>query len=256
MAANARNTRSAVTKLAAQLIMRVNDPSAAHIDLRMAGLGLQAILDGTLIVVAGRVVPAQPDAVGGDFQFLSLPEDVLQLPVVELGLPTKMLGCLLRARINTVGRLLQWSGDELVTHVRNFGEGSKDQLIGILRNHGLQLCGDKQLTAPPPGDAWVDAPYTDWCTVLMSQARLIPAGVFDTDTVKTQLVEHAVYVLQLADGTFGDLAGLTASQIMAVDWVAGSKRAKLPGNPEEMGQLAVDRLQEILYAVGLSLRSE
>lgn len=57
-----------------------------------------------------------------------------------LGLSERPKNCLRRVRVETVGELVAMTEDELLD-IRNFGEGSLNEVISTLRKHGLSLAG-------------------------------------------------------------------------------------------------------------------
>lgn len=62
----------------------------------------------------------------------------LDLPIEELDLSERPRNCLKRAQINTVGELVQKTGDDLLA-ITNFGQKSLDEVIEKLDERGLTL---------------------------------------------------------------------------------------------------------------------
>jgi DNA-directed RNA polymerase subunit alpha len=62
----------------------------------------------------------------------------LDLPIEELDLSERPRNCLKRAQINTVGELVQKTGDDLLA-ITNFGQKSLDEVIVKLDERGLTL---------------------------------------------------------------------------------------------------------------------
>jgi DNA-directed RNA polymerase subunit alpha len=62
------------------------------------------------------------------------------MPIKELGLPARAYNGLKRARINTVGDLLELTPDDLLD-IREFGATSLDYVVRALDRLGLELRG-------------------------------------------------------------------------------------------------------------------
>ncbi len=62
----------------------------------------------------------------------------LDLPIEDLDLTERPRNCLKRAQVNTIGELVQRTGDELLA-ITNFGQKSLDEVIQRLDERGLSL---------------------------------------------------------------------------------------------------------------------
>jgi DNA-directed RNA polymerase subunit alpha len=62
----------------------------------------------------------------------------LDLPIEDLDLSERPRNCLKRAQVNTIGELVQRTGDDLLA-ITNFGQKSLDEVIQRLDERGLSL---------------------------------------------------------------------------------------------------------------------
>ena len=62
--------------------------------------------------------------------------------IADLNLSVRSLNCLRRARINTIGELLQMTADDLLK-IRNMGKKSRKEIIMALKNLDLYLKEEK-----------------------------------------------------------------------------------------------------------------
>lgn len=69
---------------------------------------------------------------------LSIPSEVYNSLVEDLGLSSRTLNCLKRSEINKVGDLLERTQEDLLT-IRNFGERSLNELIAQLEARGFPI---------------------------------------------------------------------------------------------------------------------
>ena len=131
--------------------------SALYADLRVAA--------STLISEVMILHPDQAPAVLGalhrliqqvrgqdEFQYLSLPSDVLDQPIDIFNFRVIVENILKREGTFTVIDLLSWNEDDLLD-LRQFGTRSLDEVKQALAKHGWQLT-DTSLP-PPPGDRWI-----------------------------------------------------------------------------------------------------
>lgn len=73
------------------------------------------------------------------FHSLSDPRKFDDMPVEDLDLSVRSTNCLRRNGIDTVGKLLSKTKDELLWHVRNLGKRSLREIVGKLADMGLEL---------------------------------------------------------------------------------------------------------------------
>jgi DNA-directed RNA polymerase subunit alpha len=74
----------------------------------------------------------------GEVSGLSTGSPDLDLPIEDLDLSERPRNCLKRAQVNTIGELLEKSGDDLLA-ITNFGQKSLDEVIQKLDERGLSL---------------------------------------------------------------------------------------------------------------------
>ena len=68
----------------------------------------------------------------------AISDDVYNMPVEQLNLSVRAMNCLRRSGINTVGELISTDINDLLS-LRNFGQKSKQEIDGRLRDLGLSL---------------------------------------------------------------------------------------------------------------------
>ena len=96
---------------------------------------------GTLGNLVGLVVSLSAEAPSlelGEVSPTTATSPDLELPIEELDLSERPRNCLKRARIDTIGQLVQKTEDDLLA-ITNFGSKSLDEVLQKLDERGLSL---------------------------------------------------------------------------------------------------------------------
>src|SRR3954462_11889630 len=116
----------------------------------------------------------------------------LDLAIEELDLSERPRNCLKRARVDTIGQLVQKSEDDLLA-ITNFGSKSLEEVIEKLDERGLSLrVKEEHVPAPPKGPRFGGSPSHNRAMMANLAAHLIAAEGITTTEAKAKALRPYV----------------------------------------------------------------
>ncbi len=93
---------------------------------------------GNLVGLVANLSAEAPSLELGEVSPTTSTSPDLELPIEELDLSERPRNCLKRARVDTIGQLVQKTEDDLLA-ITNFGSKSLDEVLQKLDERGLSL---------------------------------------------------------------------------------------------------------------------